>query len=162
MGFVGDPEVLCASMVVFGGSHSCFSGAGSCLALPCGANANCTEPVGSGAQRTCQCNTGYAGDPLVSCSGLEILLSFLSELPDIDTCQVMPCGGLILTWFFYDRSGNTTCFDFPAPSIGRECTCAQGYAGDPLVQCTGWVLVDDVLVRLTARHQWVFQRDVWR
>lgn len=116
-GFTGDASVQCIQNLIYSESTS------PCTPSPCGANAECREQSGAGA---CVCIRGYFGNPYVSCHP-ECLVN--SDCPSNKACTrnkcIDPCPGTC--------AANADCqvvYHFP------QCTCRQGYTGDPFSQCT--------------------------
>ena len=45
---------------------------------------------------------------------------------DADGCETISC------------LEGQQCFDYPAPQVGAECVCPDGYASDSDAKCVGW------------------------
>ncbi|XP_019627708.1 PREDICTED: uncharacterized protein LOC109472382 isoform X32 [Branchiostoma belcheri] len=103
--------------------RNCEKDTDGCSPNPCDKNATCTDNPAPALDATCTCNTGYAGDGLVSGTGCS----------DIDGCSPNPC------------DENAICTDNPAPALDANCTCRTGYTGDGFVNGTGCLDIDACL-----------------
>lgn len=106
--------VICADECI------CFLDINACLLYSCASHATCTDEAAPSLNRSCACDTGYAGDGELHCAGLICdvfcLLDWLTLMEtDIDYCMVTPC------------QSNAYCTDLMAPSLSRTCTCNAGY-----------------------------------
>jgi len=80
-----------------------------CASTPnCGTGAACADVVNSGADYTCVCGTGYAGDTTTNGP---------ADCTDVAGCTGNSC------------QNGAVCNDVLAPGTGYTCTCAPGWTG---------------------------------
>ena len=125
-GYEGDrPDVECEGFELSSLEPLPWSEIDSCLTEPCGQNAFCSDLPPPSATRNCTCNIGFSGNPFQGCSGMYDSDHSADNVSDMNACLTQPCGG------------NATCFDLPAPSLSRSCSCNTGYVGNASIRCTG-------------------------